>query len=205
MKYLLIDTSTDIVNIAVANDDNLLFSFHKKIESNLFVVALQLINEALTECSLSIKDIDKIFASVGPGSFTGIRIGLTIVKTISWALKKDVIPISSLEIIASSSFNSKYIVPYIDAKRENCYAAVYDSDLNIIENERFTSKIDFIENRSSDYKVVSYDSQNLTINFMKIIKKHINDLPINPHLINPNYLKKTEAEENLDKKNDNKN
>lgn len=203
MKYLLIDTSTDIVNIAIANDDNLLFSFHKKIESNLFVVALQLINDALTKCSLSIKDIDKIFASLGPGSFTGIRIGLTIVKTISWALKKDVIPISSLEIIASSSFNSKYIVPYIDAKRENCYAAVYDSDLNIIENERFTSKRDFIENRSSDYKIVSYDSQNLEIDFMKIIKKHVNDLPINPHLINPNYLKKTEAEENLNKKNDN--
>lgn len=203
MKCLLVDTSTKCVNIGVSIDDKLVYSLHKVIDENLSVCCLNLIDEALKSSNLSLQDIDKIFACVGPGSFTGIRIGLTILKVIAWSLKIDVVPISSLEIMASIPNGSMYNVPFIDARRGNCFTAVYDSDLNVVKNDMFVSMdvLDSMKNDSS-YFVFSYDEDIYDVDLMKVINKHLNDKSINPHELNPNYLKLTEAEENLLKKND---
>lgn len=203
MRCLLVDTSTKCVNIAISSDGELLYSLHRVFDKNLSECCLSLIDEALKSSNLTLHDIDKIFASVGPGSFTGIRIGLTILKVIAWSLKIDVVPISSLEIMASINCDSMYIVPFIDARRDNCFTGVYDKDLNVIENDKFISK-DFINSKLDDssYFVFSYDDKIYDVDFMKVINKHLNDDPINPHELNPNYLKLTEAEENLNKKND---
>ncbi len=204
MRCLLVDTSTKCVNIAVSVDDKLVYSLHKVIDKNLSECCLSLIDEALKSSNLTLQEIDKIFACVGPGSFTGIRIGLTILKVIAWSLKIDVVPISSLEIMASINCDSTYIVPFIDARRDNCFTGVYDKDLNVVETDRFVSKELFLNPKSSDssYFVFSYDDKIYDVDLLKVIKKHINDEPINPHKLNPNYLKLTEAEENLKRKND---
>ncbi len=204
MRCLLVDTSTKCINIAISSDNELLYSLHKVIDKNLSECCLSLIDDALKSCNLTLHNIDKIFASVGPGSFTGIRIGLSIVKVIAWALKIDVIPISSLEIMASLDCDSTYIVPFIDARRDNCFTAIYDKNLNVVESDKFVSKDLFLSSKLNDssYFVFSYDDMIYDVNFLKVINKHINDKPINPHMLNPNYLKLTEAEENLIKKND---
>ena len=94
----------------------------------------------------------------------------------------------------------KYSIPIIDARRGNVFGAIYDRNLNIILNEQLISKEELLNNIDSNYLVISNDFEKYTkpnLDFIKIIKKHEKDVPVNPHHLNPRYLKLTEAEENL--------
>lgn len=210
MICLVLDTSTKYVTLAILKDNTKYYFFHEQLFDDLSVKILPLIKEALESCQLNIRDVTRIYVSTGPGSFTGIRIGLTIMKVISWALNIEIVPISSLELLASTSASTDYIIPYIDARRGNCYTAIYDNNLNIIKNDQFTNFETFINkiDPSKTFKIVTYDYLEHDdkilpqIDVIKVVNKHKNDKPVNPHSLNPNYLKITEAEENLKKKND---
>lgn len=209
MTSLFIDTSTKFITLSIIKDNKQCYFFHEKVFEELSVKILPLISDALKQCNLKAHDINKIYIVTGPGSFTGIRIGLTIFKVIAWTLKIDIVPISSLELIASTKTDTDYIVPCIDARRGNCYIAIYNENLDMIVSDRFTSFQSFIDDIPLDktFQIVTYDDiDNVNkiapqIDIIKVINKHKNDLPINPHMINPNYLKKTEAEENFERKN----
>ena len=96
----------------------------------------------------------------------------------AWSLKKDIVPLSSLELMATTNTDKKYIVPMIDARRGNVFAGIYDKELNIIKKDSLISLEELTSNLTENYELISYDN-------------------INPHNLNPNYLKLTEAEENL--------
>lgn len=209
MISLLIDTCTKNVCIALFKDktlmDKVVYSNQIDLSSNFMV----LINNIFTKNNVKIEDVDKFFVAVGPGSFTGIRIGVTCAKVMAWALKKDVIPFSSLELLATVDSNNDYIVPLIDARRGYVFAGIYDNHLNCIMNDDYIKLDDLLEKIENDKSTtyVSLDNFDLeTIlpeyNVNKIIEKHFNDTPINPHSLNPNYLKKTEAEEKRESIND---
>lgn len=200
MISLLIDTSISIPTIAIINDEKVLYRYHEKIDSDMSSKILPIIDEALNNTNIKLKDIDKIFVVNGPGSFTGVRIGVTIGKTIAYSLKKEIIPLSSLEFMASIDTDKKYIIPMIDARRGNVFGAVYDNNLKSIKQDSLINKEELLTNIDDNYLLVSYDDINNSItpnqNLIKIIKKHITDISINPHDLKPNYLKLTEAEEN---------
>lgn len=210
MISLFIDTSTKYITLSIIKDNELCYFFHEKVFEDLSVRILPLIVEALDKCSLTVGDINRIYVTTGPGSFTGIRIGLTIMKVLAWSLKIDIIPISSLELIASTPTETDYVIPYIDARRGNCFISIYDNNLNVIVSDRFTEFKAFIENipKYKTFKLVTYDEVDFpnkctpNINIINVINKHKNDKPVNPHTLIPNYLKSTEAEENLKRKND---
>ena len=109
MISLLIDTCTKNVCIALFKDktlmDKVVYSNQIDLSSNFMV----LINNIFTKNNVKIEDVDKFFVAVGPGSFTGIRIGVTCAKVMAWSLKKDVIPFSSLELLATVDSNNDYI------------------------------------------------------------------------------------------------
>ena len=201
MISLLIDTSTSNLTVSIINSDEVIYNYQETILSDMSSKLLPIIDNGLKENNLKLENIDKIFVVNGPGSFTGIRVGVTVAKTIAWALKKDIIPLSSLELMATTTTSKKYIVPMIDARRNNVFAGIYDNNLNCIKEDKLIS-IEEISNLNSDYEFVSYDNIKLenvikpNIDVLKIINKHINDEGINPHNLNPNYLKLTEAEEN---------
>lgn len=199
MKYLFIDTSSSFVNIYIIKDSNVLV--YKKIETlkDMANSIMPLIRDSFNEVDFDIKDIDKIFVTVGPGSFTGVRVGITVAKTISWGLNIPVYPISTLEYLASIDSNCNKIISIIDARRGNVFSAVYDLNLNKLATEKLVSYDSL--NIADDTVVVSYDgvydSTISNVNILKLINKHLDDKSINPHKLVPNYLKKTEAEENL--------
>lgn len=201
MKNLLIDTTTSNITVAVLDGVSILNLFHEKIENDISSHIMQVIDDCLKKSNLTIQKIDKIFVVNGPGSFTGIRIGVTVGKIIAWSLKKEVVPISSLELMATTSTNKEYIVPMIDARRGNVFAGIYDKNLNVVKKDSLVNIDNLISELDDNYELVSYDDlkENIVkpkIDVAKIISKHINDLGINPHKLNPNYLKLTEAEEN---------
>ena len=199
MKYLFIDTSSSFVNIYIIEDSNVLV--YKKIETlkDMANSIMPLIRDSFKEVDFDIKDIDKIFVTVGPGSFTGVRVGITVAKTIAWGLNIPVYPISTLEYLASIDTNCNKIISIIDARRGNVFSAVYDLNLNKLDTEKLVGYDEL--SKDDDTLVVSYDgvydSAVIDTNIIKLINKHLNDKSVNPHELVPNYLKKTEAEEKI--------
>lgn len=203
MKYLFIDTSSSFLNIALISDSNILFKHIEETKNDMSSKIVDVIDKKLKELNISIKEINKIFVVNGPGSFTGVRIGVTVAKVIAWALKIQVVPVSSLEFLASTSTNKKYIVPMIDARRGNVFSAIYDSNLNNILNDQMISLEEIKNHLTVDHEIISYDHIESSIkpepDVIKIIEKYKDSNGINPHKLVPNYLKLTEAEENLNK------
>lgn len=202
MISLLVDTCTKNVCIGLFKDkvliDKIVFLNEIDLSSRFSV----LIKDVLDKNNLRVNDIDKFFVAIGPGSFTGIRIGVTCVKVMAWSLGKDVIPFSSLELLASNEFNTDYIIPLIDARRDYVFAGIYDKNLNCIMQDKYIKLSDLNSSLDSlkKYTYVTLDNFGFNTEFPeykmeKIINKHYNDITVNPHSLNPNYLKKTEAEE----------
>lgn len=203
---LFIDTSTSYPIVSIIENNNIKAMFNKKIDTDISVSIFSILDTMFKELNITPQDIKKIFIANGPGSFTGTRIGVTIAKVYGYSLNVDLIPVSTLEVLAGG-VNKDYIVPVIDARRGFVYAGIYDKDLNKIVDDRYISLDKLKEElEGKDYVFVSYDdiagSIKPKINLIKVINKHEKDIPVNAHGLNPNYLKKTEAEEKLsDKKN----
>lgn len=204
MRILYIDTTTSYLYTGVVEDNNLLREIKKEYSKDLSSVALKNISDMLDSINLKINDIDKIIVVNGPGSFTGIRIGVTIAKTIAYILKKDIITISSLEAMALSSKESITTVPIIDARRGYVYGAIYDEFNNVILKDQYI-KLDTLllacNNLIDDYTFIGNNNlveniEEYSPNILKIVSTYKDKEPTNPHLVNPIYLKKTEAEEN---------
>ena len=203
---LFIDTSTSYPIVSIIENNNIKAMFNKKIDTDISVSIFSILDTMFKELNITPKDIKKIFIANGPGSFTGTRIGVTIAKVYGYSLNVDLIPVSTLEVL-EGGVNKDYIVPVIDARRGFVYAGIYDKDLNKIVDDRYISLDKLKEElEGKDYVFVSYDdiagSIKPKIDLIKVINKHEKDIPVNAHGLNPNYLKKTEAEEKLsDKKN----
>lgn len=203
MKSLFINTSTRKIVIAIAVDNEIKYLYNDFNNEDISNKLMPIIDEAFKKVNIKPKDIDMIFVTNGPGSFTGIRIGLTVAKIMAWGLKIKVVPISSLELMATTKTNKKYIVPLIDARKGYVYAGLYDEKLNSIIKDSYVLLDDFrkeIENKDVYYvsdDELDFDVNETNYDILKIIEKHKDDNGINPHKLNPNYLKNTEAEEKL--------
>ena len=203
MISLFLDTCNHNIYIGLLKDNKLIDSINFINDNNLSEKLLPSIKDILDRNKIDKKSMQKIYVSIGPGSFTGIRIGVTVAKTIAWSLKIKIVPISSLEVMASTS-NSSYICPMIDARRGYVYAGLYDKDLNNIIEDKYIELVELLDKvKNYNAEFISYDSlvsNNIepNPNIEKIVSKHSNDLKVNPHSVNPIYLKRTEAEEKND-------
>ncbi len=191
MKYLFIDTCSNCLIISTIINNKLDYFFIDKNNNDTSSKVMKVLKEAVCD----INTVDKIFVVNGPGSFTGIRVGVTIAKTIGFCLNIPIIKLSELELLATTKTDTKYNVSLIDARRGYVYSGIYDKDLNCYLEDQHILLND-IKYPDSYTVIDNYDN----IDLLKIIKKHEFDEPINPHDLKPNYLKRTEAEEKLDDK-----
>lgn len=207
MKNLFIDTASGKIIAAITDEKDIIASCIEENSHDLSTRIMPIIDQVFKKANIVPEQIDTIYIVNGPGSFTGVRIGVTIAKTMAWALKKRIIPISELELLATTPFDGDYIVPYIDARRNASFGGIYDKHGDIYLTDRYISNYDLMNMLPKDSKIqfVSYDSSiqydTLTpmVDIMKIIDRHKNDESHNSHEIKPEYLKLTEAEENLEK------
>lgn len=203
MISMFIDTSSFNIIIAIYSDDQEIVCNMEKNDHSLSERIMPLLDKTLKEAKIDLDKIDKIFVVNGPGSFTGIRIGVAVAKTIAYAMNKKIYPISELEVLSSGASNLN--ASFIDARRGYVYAGIYDQNLNCKFNDIYMPLNDFMKycNEKGVKTYTSYDEipiNNLKtpkINIQKIIKKHLNDKDVVSHMLNPNYLKLTEAEEKL--------
>ncbi len=204
MRYLYIDTSSSYLYSAIVEDDKCLAEVEKEFGQSLSEVTLPEIAELFKKAKLEAKDINKIIVVNGPGSFTGIRIGLTIAKVYAWSLNLPITTIYSLEAMSISSKKNMVHVPIINARRGYVFAAIYDENQKeilkpqhielkvLLEKLKEFKEYEFISNDEfDDLKVEKYIPD-----MVKIVNTFKDKKDINPHAVNPEYLKLTEAEEN---------
>lgn len=134
MIVLSVDSSSKVATVAILKDDVLLGEYILNDKREHSVILMPLIETLLKECNLTIDDIDGYVVSKGPGSFTGLRIGMATVKGMSFGNNKPYISISSLDALAYNliSFNG-IICPIMDALRENVYTALYKNNNDSLE------------------------------------------------------------------------
>ena len=209
MRYLYLDTSSSFLYAGIIEDNKLIDSICEEMASDLSKIALLKISNMFTNNNLKPTDIDKILVVNGPGSFTGIRVGITIAKTYAWGLKKDITTVTSLEAMAISSNFKGYKVPLIDARRGYVYASIFDENNNEIFKachislELLKEKINELGNDvviiTNDDIDLEYNKEKYKPDILKIVQNYKDRENVNPHLVNPEYLKLTEAEEKNNK------
>jgi tRNA threonylcarbamoyladenosine biosynthesis protein TsaB len=127
MKILALDSSAMVAAVAVMEDEKLLGEYmlnHKKTHSQTL---MPMVKQILGDLEMAPEDIDVFAASTGPGSFTGLRIGVTSIKAMAYALNKPVVSVPTLDAIAYNIPMSSYTVcPMMDARNSQVYTALYD-------------------------------------------------------------------------------
>lgn len=136
---LCIETATKMCSVALYKGDVLL-SLKEQGGSYAHAENLTIfIEEVVNQANILLKNIDAIAVSKGPGSYTGLRIGVSTAKGLAFALQKPIIAVEtlfSMANLAANEYNSEdiYLCPMIDARRMEVYCAIYDSALNLIKS-----------------------------------------------------------------------
>ena len=129
MKILAIDTSTDYLSVAITDGNRTLARFHRKVGRRHSDLLVPTIKSLVKRCGMRPEDLSALFVGVGPGSFTGLRIGVATIKAMAYALRIPIVAVGSLDAIAGNASGHKGLVsPVLDARKNKVYACLYRSD-----------------------------------------------------------------------------
>ncbi len=136
MTVFAMDTTSTNATVAIIDDNKILGEFSVNSKNTHSQTIMPMTDEILKKCNMELGDIDVFAVCTGPGSFTGVRIGMSAVKTLCQALGKPIIGVTSLDALAANydGFKDTYICPIIDARGGNVYNAVYFNKERICDN-----------------------------------------------------------------------
>lgn len=199
MIILAIDTSLDDCIVVIARDGEILASSCQKTKSKQAEILPQMVKNICEKAQINPKQIDKIGVTIGPGSFTGVRVGLAFAKGLAIATNSQIVGISTLELLAQSSPNSKTIA--LIEQMGSVFAASFINGEIIDAPNRFEN-FDFIKNYESDWSIIGFkksielESHNFIIketfdidSFIKLCAQK--DIQNNPPI--PQYLRGADA------------
>lgn len=170
MKILAVDTSSKICAVAILEDnkviDEIKLDNGKTHSENL----MPIIKEILDKNNLTLKDMNLIAVSVGPGSFTGIRIGIATIKPMAEVYNLPVASVTSLETLARNIENKEKdftIISLIDARNNQVYAGFFDTEYNLKEDE-IAEDIDEVLKKAGKYSKIIFVGDGAIIHKEKI-------------------------------------
>ncbi|KIL72359.1 tRNA (adenosine(37)-N6)-threonylcarbamoyltransferase complex dimerization subunit type 1 TsaB [Bacillus badius] len=147
MKVLAIDTSTYTLGISLLDGEQVIGEYITNLKKNHSLRVMPAIDTLMKECEVKPADLDKIVVAKGPGSYTGVRIGVTIAKTLAWSLNIPLSGVSSLALLAASArLYPSYISPVFDARRGRVYTGLYrfeEGKLTVVDEDQNISLIDW--------------------------------------------------------------
>jgi tRNA threonylcarbamoyladenosine biosynthesis protein TsaB len=171
---LNIDTASENAHVSIARDGMILYSLSNESQKDHAGFLQAGIQQLIKEIDINLKDIDAVAVTAGPGSYTGLRVGMASAKGLSYALKKPLITIGTLEVLTASALqlfptNQKGVLycPMIDARRMEVFTAIYKHDLIIhlqpcamildelcFEKDLLMNQIIFFGNGSNKWKLI---------------------------------------------------
>ncbi len=211
MKTLFIDSSRKTLSVALVNEDGFVFKSNVNTYSKHSNFLMNEINKGLNTAKVNVSEIDNFVVLNGPGSFTGIRVGITVAKTLAWVLGKKMYVLNNLEALKVGNQNEVLITTIYD-KPDHSYVGIYEGnkvveDYLSIDDDKLKMKdknitiisldeCDFVNKLYDNLK--QYNNVNLKIiddyEYLKVINYALLKPSINPHLIEPIYLKKIDAQ-----------
>ena len=204
MNYLAIDTSRSSLTVAVGGK-NKTVKFLPDCALTHSIVLMGEIENALFEAGIDKKDIDVFACAVGPGSFTGIRIGVATVKALAYALGKKVLGVTSFDSLAYNVSDGRKKLAVIDARHGNFYACGYASDGQIDLSPRFIDTAALC-GLAREYEIISdekiensdgfsYSVADVKDGFIKAVEMNLGKASEDAETLVPLYVKKSQAEE----------
>lgn len=224
MKILAIDTSNYVLGISLCEDGKVIGEYITNLKKNHSIRVMPAIEQLMRECDIKPNELSKIVVAKGPGSYTGVRIGVTIAKTLAWTLQIPLVGISSLEVLAASvgRYFEGYVSPLFDARRMQIYTGLYHYSLGagktIIEDKLVLSNEWSMELARLEQRIL-FVGNDLPIH-QEVLQKGLGELALfaeavdfNPrpsvlamlgaekdgeeiHTFIPNYIRMAEAEAN---------
>ncbi len=184
MTVLSVDITTAQGSLALVRDGHLLEEFRLDAPTGYGEIVFAALDGLLKRHSLTLDDVDLFAAASGPGTFTGVRMGLTLVQGLAEALGKPVVGVSNLEALAYTG-SGDVRRPVLDARRGEFYTAAYNAEGHLLEPERLQAikPEHALEQRSPLAAAVAF-----------LAEKH---LPQDPALLDANYIRRSDAELNL--------
>ncbi|MFL2104621.1 tRNA (adenosine(37)-N6)-threonylcarbamoyltransferase complex dimerization subunit type 1 TsaB [Desemzia sp. FAM 23991] len=223
MKLLAIDTSNQAMSIAVMENETLIGELTTNLKRNHSERLMPAIDALMKELSLEIQEIDRVAVAKGPGSYTGLRIGVTTAKTLAWTLNIELTGISSLKVLAANvNPTDQYIVPVMDARRGNIYTGLYQYQKGVLVEAEPNTHIsadkwaEYLSRKEGQFILVGEDYSKHLETFEKQLMGRVSiaspqqQVPKasvlgilslaseveEVHTFTPDYLKLAEAEEN---------
>ena len=224
MKVLSIDTSNYALGIALVDGEQVKGEYITNIKKNHSIRVMPAIEALMNDCDIMPKDLEKIVVARGPGSYTGVRIGVTIAKTLAWTLQIPIVGVSSLEASAASAgrYFDGVISPLFDARRGQIYTGLYqfsagrittlkEDQLVLSENwaaelAKQDQKVLFIGNDLPLHRPIIEQKLGNQVIFAEITEHNprpaelallgMNREPEDVHTFVPNYIRLAEAEAN---------
>ena len=214
-NILCVDTTSEFCSVSLFNGNELVNTVNSKIERSHSKLIISLVEKVIKESEIEISDIDAFSISRGPGSYTGLRIGLSCLKGFCYGLDKPLISLNTLKILAKSATEKidnkdSYICPMVDARRMEVFTKLYNYSMDevsgdralILDNNSFSNYKDkiiyFVGSGSSKFEDIS---DNINFKFLPDIipnSIHMGELSFNKFLNNdfeelstfePNYIK----------------
>ncbi|WP_453992204.1 tRNA (adenosine(37)-N6)-threonylcarbamoyltransferase complex dimerization subunit type 1 TsaB [Bacillus nitroreducens] len=223
MKVLAIDTSNFVLGVALVEEEKVIGEVITNLPKNHSVRVMPTIEQLMKECGIKPKELEKIVVAMGPGSYTGVRIGVTIAKTLAWSLQIPLVGVSSLEALAANGrhFNG-YISPLFDARRGQVYTGLYQFEgqaLTCVEEDKIILLSEWLEELKKKETPVLFIGNDLVIHKEQIETEFErfayvapytdwnprpselavlgkDKAPVDVHTFVPNYIRLAEAEAN---------
>ncbi len=173
MKILAVDTSSAICSVALLDDDRLIDEINLDNGRTHSENLMPLVDEIIRKNNLTVNDIEFIACCVGPGSFTGIRIGVSSIKAIAEVLNVKLAQVTSLETLAANVENEETIVSLIDARNNQVYCGIFDKEYNLKE-ESLADDINEAINHIKQYNGVVITGNGAIVHKELIEKELIN-------------------------------
>ncbi|WP_010285561.1 tRNA (adenosine(37)-N6)-threonylcarbamoyltransferase complex dimerization subunit type 1 TsaB [Bacillus timonensis] len=223
MKVLAIDTSNYVLGVAIVDEEKVIGEVITNLPKNHSVRVMPTIEKLMNECGIKPKELEKIVVAMGPGSYTGVRIGVTIAKTLAWSLQIPLVGVSSLEVVAANGrFFNGFISPLFDARRGQVYTGLYQFEgktLSCVEEDKIILLSDWLQELKKKETPVLFIGNDIVIHNEQIetdLKEfayvapytdwnprpsELADLgmkkePVDIHTFVPNYIRLAEAEAN---------
>ncbi len=202
MNCLAVDTSGSHLTVVIIKGEEIFVKYIEDCGLQHSITLMPTIENLLIEAGLDIKDIDFFGASVGPGSFTGIRIGVSTVKAFSYAFNKKVFKVTSFDTLAYNKKGGRNLA-VIDARHGNYYVCGYDGE-NAVTSPEFVNgeglnnlKKEFpniLTSSDIEFEVKNCD---LKQGFINAVLGKISTATTEKESLVPLYVRKSQAEENL--------
>lgn len=192
MKKLILDTSTDILFVSFLDDDTVIYFKTQQGRNNHSEHLMEIIQEGLKQNQMKMQDFDQVYVGIGPGSYTGLRLALTVAKMIAWTLQKELYIFSSLDVVLSSHLTKDGLyMAKVKAKKGYYYmniTEVKEGTISRIVKDSFLEE-KYLEEYMHNYPAIEVCEAQETIDPFVLVQKEIAKRVEDVYGVVPEYLR----------------